>query len=65
MILFVYILVLLHSVVYVGAEACTDIIQPDIQRNALERKSFKRDQNHDPLSQSLYPAGAWIEMREI
>jgi hypothetical protein len=28
MILSVYILVLLHSVVYVWAEACTNIIQP-------------------------------------
>ena len=39
MMLFVYILVLLHSVVYVWAEACTNIIQPEF-KGMHQRKSF-------------------------
>jgi len=64
MMLFAYIVVLLllHSVIYVWAEACTNIIQPELQRNAL-KEVIQRDQNHDPLSQSL--GSAWIEVRDL
>jgi hypothetical protein len=68
MMLFVYILVLLHSVVYVWAEACTNIIQPEFKGMHIKgsHSNGTKIMTLFPLSQSLYSTGsAWIEMREI
>jgi hypothetical protein len=62
MMLFVYILVLLHSVVYVWAEACTDIIQPEFKGMHIKGS---HSNGTKMVTLFLRTGSAWIEVREI